>query len=152
MKESEEALSFFDAGGKTSPLSDREAVLGRYCMVLAISGRNLFMARRGAGDPAALTWLGSAAAAVQRPGFLEYERECRQRVSYRTLQLYADQLREEGRLQESAATLRAALDIARRDQAEARGDALQEASACVAEAEGKLGLVTQMLEGPAPST
>ena len=54
VKESEEALAFFDAGGKVSPLSDSDAVVNRYCMVLAISGRNLFMARKGAGDPGAL--------------------------------------------------------------------------------------------------
>lgn len=150
MKESEEALAFFDAGGRVSPLSDSDAVANRYCMVLAISGRNLFMARKGAGDPGALKWLGSAAAAVQRPGFLEYERDCRQRVSFRTMKLYADQLCEAGRLTESADVLRAALEM--RDRAEAQGAALQDASACVAEAEGALGQVTQLLANPAAAT
>jgi hypothetical protein len=152
VKESEEALAFFDAGGKVSPLSDSDAVVNRYCMVLAISGRNLFMARKGAGDPGALKWLGSAAAAVQRPGFLEYERDCRQRVSFRTMKLYADQLCEAGRLTESTDVLRAALEIAMRDRAEAQGAALQDASACVAEAEGALGQVTQLLANPAAAT
>jgi hypothetical protein len=152
VKESEEALQFFDAGGSVSPLSDRDAVVGRYCMCLAIAGRNLYMARKGAGDQAALRWLASAAAAVQRPGFLEYERDCRQRVSFRTLCLYGDQLREAGRLQDAEGVLRAALGIAQRDQSEARGAALQEATACVAEAERALAFVAHLLEHPAPAT
>ena len=152
MKESEEALRFFDAGGRLSPLSDRDAVVGRYCMCLAIAGRNLYMARRGAGAEGALQCLASAAAAVQRPGFLDYERGCRQRVSFRTLVLYGEQLREVGRLQDAAGPLRAALQIAQRDQAEARGAALEEASACVAEAEQALRHVAQLLEPAAAAT
>ena len=149
MKESEQALQFFDAGGKVSPLSDRDAVVGRYCMCLAIAGRNLFMARKGACDPGALAWLASAAAAVQRPGFEAYERDCRQRVSFRTLTLYAEELRQAGRLQDCAAALRSALATAQRDRADATGQALAEADKCVAEAEGALGLVTHMLANPA---
>ena len=152
MKESEEALQFFDAGGRLSPLSDRDAVVSRDCMNLAIAGRNLYMARRGVGAEAALQWLASAAAAVQRPGFVDYERGCRQRVSFRTLVLYGDQLREVGRLQDAAVPLRAALAIAQRDQAEGRGAALEEATACVAEAEQALRHVAELLEPPAPAT
>jgi hypothetical protein len=53
------------------------------------------------------------------------------------MKLYADQLCEAGRLTESTDVLRAAL---------------QDASACVAEAEGALGQVTQLLQNPATAT
>lgn len=117
-------------------------------MCLAIAGRNLFMARKGAGDAGALKWLAVAAAAVQRPGFEAYEADCRQRLSCRTLCLYGDQLRAAGRLQEALAPLRAALGVAQRHLAEARGAAVKEAEAGVAEAEGMLGHVTFLLENP----